>query len=321
LCALLIAQTTSAEVGIQFVEVFDLRHGRCPILLQELHTTFDARLLLRPPHQAEQWLEIVMACQSKVTLVDLPAAAFKQMRHHRLGIVPPDFARHAFEEVESLDQAVQNRFGSLGRQGQGKWAIRVTPSHHQNRHLSSAVAEVNVDVTEVGLKTLPWIMVQWNKGLAVLPFLGTHVAPDALVTTAITMLLLQPPPQLLRGVPLLGRRLLIGSEDGVDNRLEWIQDRERRFQPDITLRFRHRQDLADLPSRMMEKTSQLADAQPVYKMCSADTRILVHRDHPSPPCSWSWCTSLQEVLRGWARFRRAFLLGGGSELDEHFQFS
>lgn len=228
------------------------------------------------------------------------------MWYHGLGIVPPDFARHALKEVEGLDQAMQDRFGSLGRQGQGERAIGVAPSQHQDRHLSSAVTEVNVDMTEVGLETLPGVMVEWNKCLAVLPLLGTHVAPDTIVTAAITVLLLQPPPQLLRGVPLLGRRLLIAGQNGVNNGLEWIQNRGRRFEPDIMLRFRHRQDLADLPPRMMEKTSQLADAEAVDKVCPANTCILVHRDHPSPPCSWSWCTSLQEVLTG------------GSVFDEHF---
>jgi hypothetical protein len=72
-----IAQTTGAEVGIQLGKVLALWDGRCPILLQELHATFDAWLLLRPPDQAEQRLEVVMARQGKVTLVDLPAAAFE----------------------------------------------------------------------------------------------------------------------------------------------------------------------------------------------------------------------------------------------------
>lgn len=75
--AVAITPTTGPENGVQFVEVFDLRHRCRPISLQELHATFDARLLLGPPHQAKQRLEIVMACQSKVTLVDLPAAALK----------------------------------------------------------------------------------------------------------------------------------------------------------------------------------------------------------------------------------------------------
>jgi hypothetical protein len=35
------------------------------------------------------------------------------------------------------------------------------------------------------------------------------------------------------------------------------------------------------------------DAQAVNKMGSADPSVFVHLDHPSPPCSWSWCTSLQ----------------------------
>jgi hypothetical protein len=46
-----------------------------PVLLQKLHTTVDARLLLRSPHQAETALE--------------------EVRRHRLGAIPPHLMRHA----------------------------------------------------------------------------------------------------------------------------------------------------------------------------------------------------------------------------------
>src|SRR5437870_5361771 len=105
-------------MSIQLVQVLDMRNRRRPILLQDLHPPFDARLLLRPTYKTKQRLEGVMTGQSRVTLVDLPASTFEQIRHNRLRVVPPDFARHTVEESEGLDQAVQNRFGSLGRQGQ-----------------------------------------------------------------------------------------------------------------------------------------------------------------------------------------------------------
>jgi hypothetical protein len=56
---------------------------------------------------------------------------------------------------------------------------------------------------------------------------------------------------------------------------------------------------------MMKLPGERANAEPIA-MGSTNAGILVHRDHPSPPCSWSWCTSLQEVA------------GGGPVFDEYF---
>jgi hypothetical protein len=72
-----IAQAASAELGVQLVQVLDLGHRRRPLLLHELHPTFDPRLLLRPPHQAEQRLEVVVAGQGRITLMELTTPALE----------------------------------------------------------------------------------------------------------------------------------------------------------------------------------------------------------------------------------------------------
>jgi hypothetical protein len=317
LLALAIAQTAGVQMRVQLIDVVDLRHRRGPRLLQKLHAPLGTRLLLRATHQAEQGLEVVVARQGRIAPVELPRAAFEQVRHHRLGIVPPDLTRHTAKERERLDQPVQNRLGPLRGQGQHERAIRVRPGRDQHRYLPPPVGKIDVDVTEVGFQALARIVIERDKRLTALAALGTHIVPHPLIAALIAVLRLQPPPQLLHGVPLLAWRLLVAGQDGIDDRLEGIDNRRRRLEPAVALGLWRRQNLADLASRMMEPTGQLANAQPVHEMRSSHMAIFVHRDHPPPPCSWVWCTSIQEVC-GWARFRRGFCLEGGSGFDEDY---
>ena len=103
LLTLPIAQTAGVQVCVQFVEVLHLRHRRRPGLLQKLHAPLGTGLLLRAAHQAEERLEVVMTRQGGIAPVELTRAAFEQMRHHGLGIVPPHLARHTAKVREGLD--------------------------------------------------------------------------------------------------------------------------------------------------------------------------------------------------------------------------
>ncbi len=122
-----VAQAAGPQLGIQLREVVHARHRRGPVALQVPHAPLDAGLLLRPTHQTEQRLKGVVAAQRQVAVVELPLSTRKQLRGHGLGIVPPDFVRHATEEAEAFDQAVQNRLGPFRRQRHGEGTIRVGP--------------------------------------------------------------------------------------------------------------------------------------------------------------------------------------------------
>jgi hypothetical protein len=74
----------------------------------------------------------------------------------------------------------------------------------------------------------------------------------------------------------------------------------------VRLRLWPRQDLADLPPRVMKLPGQCFDAHAVHEVGPANARVFVHRDHPPHPCSWSWCTSLQEAGRGGPLSTRIF---------------
>jgi hypothetical protein len=187
--AVAVAQTTGAEVGVQLAPVARLRHRRGPVLLQELHPALDARLFLRPPHQAELRREVVMAGQSQVVLVDLAATALKQVRHHGLGVVPPDLVRHTPEKRECLDQAVQNRLGPLAGHCHRERTIRVAPGHHQHRHLPPPVGKIDVDVPEVGFQALAGIVVEGDEGLALVALLVADIEADPFIAAGVIVLL------------------------------------------------------------------------------------------------------------------------------------
>jgi len=271
-------------MSIQLRQVAHLRHRCGPVALQVPHPPLHVWLLLWLTHPAEKRLERVVAGQRLVTLVQLPLATDEHVRHHRLGIVPPHFPRHAAKEGETLNHAVQDRLGTLGRQGDGKRTVRVSPGEQQDWNLAAAVRELDVDMPEVSLQALAWVVVQRDESLALAALLAGDVQPHAVVAAAVVVLGLQTAKDLGGGVPLLGRSLFIGAQDGVDDRLERIDHRGQRA---ALIRFGLglAEDLADLAAGVMKTSRQFADAQLVHAMGAADTCIFVHSDHPPPPCS------------------------------------
>jgi hypothetical protein len=283
--AFAVAQAAGAQVSVQRGQVLDLGHGRGPIALQVANTAFDVRLLLRLANHAEARLEGVVTDQGLIAVVELTLPADEQMRHHGLGIVPPQLTRHATEKRERLDQTMQDGLGAFGRQCDSERAIGVGPGREQYRHQSAAVGEIDVDVTEVGFEPLAGIVIERNERHALRPSLGQQILPDALVAAGVVVLVAQTAENLGDRVPLLAGRVLVGLNDGVDDRLERID--HRRHRPALVLfGLGLGQDVANLPPRMMKLAGQLANAQLVDAMRLSDARVLVHLDHPPPPVAW-----------------------------------
>jgi hypothetical protein len=316
-----VAQTTTPQVGVELGQVVHARHRRGPVLLQELHAPFHARLLLGPPHQTKERFKGVMTDQCLVAIVEPALPAHEQLRCHRLRVVPPQLARHATKEGEGLDQSVQDRLGAFTRQSQGERTIGVGPGHHQHRHLLAAIGEVDIDVAEVCFETLSRSVVQRNERLAPAVILTEHIVPHPLVAPGKAVLITQTAKQLGHRVPLLAWRLGVTPKNLVNDRFERV-DHRRRLPTPVWLRLGMTEDLPNLPPRVMKTAGQFPDAHPVQRMRLANTCIFVHLDHPPPPCSWSpaRATSLPEVLRvgpfsmrisgpGWARFGRGLPVG------------
>jgi hypothetical protein len=221
--AVAVTHTAGAQVGIQGGQVADLGHRRGPVTLQMAHPALDVSLLLRPAHQTEQRREGIVADQRLIALMELARAAREQVGRHRLGIVPPQLVRHAAEEAEGLDQALQDGLGTFARQRQREGAVGVGPGGHQHRNELPALGEINVDVAKVTFQPLTGIMVQGDKGLAA-PSAREQVLPDPFVGAGKAVLVAKTAKDFCRGVTLLARRLFIVLDDGVDERLEGIKD-------------------------------------------------------------------------------------------------
>jgi hypothetical protein len=81
------------------------------------------------------------------------------MGGHGLGVVPPEFVRHAAKEREGFNQTVENGFGAFAGQGQSEGAVGVRPRDHQDRNELAAHREIDVDVTEVRFQALARVVI------------------------------------------------------------------------------------------------------------------------------------------------------------------
>jgi hypothetical protein len=203
------AQAAVAQVGVELGQVHDGGHRRAPLLLQELHTSLDARLLLGTPHHAEQGLEVVVTGQGLIASVDLPLPTHEDIWHQRGGIIPPNLVRHTAEELERFDEAVQDRLGPLGGQGDGEGTIGIRPGHEQHGHLPASIGEIDVHMPKVRFETLARIVIKRNKCLASLMLLAAHIEANALIAAGVAVFLLEPAKQLHGGMALLARRQAI----------------------------------------------------------------------------------------------------------------
>ncbi|HEV3164001.1 MAG TPA: hypothetical protein VGZ22_08200 [Isosphaeraceae bacterium] len=167
-----------------------------------------------------------------------------------------------------------------------------------------------MDVPEVGLQALARIVVERDERLARAALLPAEVQAHAFIAAGIAMLGLQAAKDLGGGVSLLGRGVRIGLHQGVDHRLERVEHRGQ-FAALIRLGFGLGKDRANLPARVMKAPGQFADAQVIHPMSVSHTCIILHADHPSPPCSWTplRCTSIQEAAEGGPVFDEDFFAG------------
>ena len=85
-----------------------------------------------------------------------------------------------------------------------------------------------MDVAEVGFQPLAGVVGQRDEGLAVVAAVLADVAADLVVAARVGVLVAQTAEDLHGGVPLLGRGVLIGGEDGVDDGVKRAQHGRRR---------------------------------------------------------------------------------------------
>ena len=127
------------------------------------------------------------------------------------------------EELEGGDHPLEDRLGALERQRDGERCVGVGPGRDQKRDEPAAVGEIDMDVAEVGLEALTREMSQRDKGLLVPRPVLSHVALHLGISTRVAVLVAKTTEELRGRVPLLGRCVVIGAEDLVDEGLEGSQ--------------------------------------------------------------------------------------------------
>lgn len=212
-------------------------------------------------------------------------AAGQQVRGHGLGVVPPQFVRHATAEGERFDQAVQDRLGALSREGEGERAVGAGPGDEQDGDEGAARREIDEEVAEAGFEALAGVVVQGDEGFGGLRPLAADVKADPLRTAGITVFVAEAAEDLGGSVALLAGGIRVGAEDVVDDRLERVEDRRRGRTVGVGLGLGLVEDLADLAAGVREAACQFADAEFFNRVRPADACVLVHLDHPSPPDS------------------------------------
>jgi hypothetical protein len=261
-CAILGAAV--AQIDIEFGQVLGVRHRRGPTSLQGFDAILHVRLLVAVGRHAKERLEDVVTGQDLIARMQLPLPAAEDRRRHGPGIVPPHFARHAAEELETLHHAFQDRFGTFARQGHGEGIIRVRPDQHEHRDLLSALGKVNVDVAEICFEPLARIARERDKSLDVLASHFADVAAHGIVAAKVAVLVAQSLKNTAEGVPLLGRRMFIVRKNLLYALIEAAELLGWRFaDPSKRLRLRIGYHFADLASRMMKRASDGANAHAI----------------------------------------------------------
>lgn len=267
---------TPQEIGVQFVEVLDLRNGSRPTPLQILDAVLDARLLVPACRHAEQRLEIVVARQCRISLVQLPFTPRENLGGHGRRVVPPDLFGHTTIELEAGPHAMQNRLGPFRRQGNRERAVRIGPHQQQDGNLPASFGKVDVDVPVVDFDSLPRIVIERDERLLLSATGPGDVAPH-LIVAALVALLAQSAENLHRRVTLLPRLLLVVFENLVDSRMEFTQLRRAgRFSASIRLRLGLFDCLADLSPRMLELLGDLPHTHSVA-ISAPNPSIVFHR--------------------------------------------
>jgi hypothetical protein len=140
------------------------------------------------------------------------------------GVVPPEFVRHSFEEVEGCDLTVEDRFGAFGGQSDGEGSVGETPGDHENGDEFSAFGKVDVDVAEVGFTTAAGEVIEGHEGFALIAFSLLKVSSNLVVATPGPVFGHEPASNILGCVALVSRGVLIGEENGINAGLKGSED-------------------------------------------------------------------------------------------------
>ena len=201
----LLGQAEPAENTVQLVEVGDPGDRGGEAALDRLDRALGVGFLVAVGRQAIAGIEGVVARQRGVARMGFAQAPREDELGDGLGVVPPDLPGNGGEEVEGGHHAGQDGFGAFGGQREDEGVVGVGPDGDEEGDLTSALGEVDLNVSEIGFEPMSRRMGQGDEGFTAPLAMRSDVASDLAVAASVSVFIAQAAKHLLGGVPLLGR--------------------------------------------------------------------------------------------------------------------
>ena len=244
----------------------------------------DAALLVRALDARRGELraeQVVRAQRDEPVGLDAPPSP-EDLLDRRAQVVEADLLKDATEPLERLDVELEERPLGLDQRCLTERRARERRAHQEQMHARRDARQLDLRLAPVDLRQNAGCVDLRDEHLADRPahraLSGAHVVADRRLGDVGAVLVDQPPPDPLRRVALLTRRLAVGLKPRVDQRAIRAKPRRR---PALrrTLRRRHRRDqrLPDRPPVHAVTLRQRPDRQPLAVAVAPD---LLEQLHP-----------------------------------------
>jgi hypothetical protein len=159
--------------------------------------------------------QVVRSERDEPIALDAPAS-LEDLLDRRGQVVEADLGEHAAEPLKRLHVQLQERLLGLDQRRLAERRPRERRAHHEQMHRRRDARELNHGLAPIDLRLHARGMDLRHEHIAdrptQLPLALTHVLPHGHLGDIGAMLVDQPPPDPLRRVALLARRLAIGPQ-------------------------------------------------------------------------------------------------------------
>jgi len=232
---------------------------------------------------AEAVLKQAVADQLREGAGPIAPAVAADFCHRDLGVVVEERERHAAEEGEGRDMAVQEGLRGFPRVGLHEAGVRLRQVQAEEVDLLANAPDPHQRFPEIHL-AVTWRMGQRHERLPCLRSADPHVILHNRVATREAMLVPEPLENPLGRVPLLHRRIAIRLQDRVDHRQQWPQLRLLgRLRARVPRRQREPAHLQHRLTAQSEDPGSLPATVPLDEHEMPNGGVDLHDEHPRPP--------------------------------------
>ena len=215
----------------------DRRDRNQVVAAEAADLALDAALLVRAldARRGEQRLEqVVRAHRDEPVGLD-PPAALEDLLDRRAQVVVADLAEHAIEPLERVRVTLQERLLSLHRRRHAERRPGEAGAHEEQMHPRPRAGQIDLRLAPVDLsrhrRRVHLRDEHLARGVTELAPALADIVTDRRLGDLGAVLVDQPPPDPLGGVPLLARRVKIRDQPLVDQRAILTELRRRPRQP------------------------------------------------------------------------------------------